>query len=785
MTGGAETVAVVDLLAVNLRSLLARPFSEQLAQFVQPGSRVRPSRVVLIDRARDLTAHTAVFEHVLGARVDIAVLCVAVGELGTDGILHRPDLLARHDKAATLWIGDPEGIAWGLESSIASAVYGVAGGTPYAMPPALLDALSRPAIFDAVVERARPLGAHAAGVGLRAARVEVSGPRFARAWTAALTQLTSADGAWTREPIKRRAASREIGTASTAIRPGGPVHQDLKTAQQSLAQVRSVLETGRGDLPAAVAALAVSLRAAAEDANQVIEACDPHVTSDPEHRQLFAQLGLDTAASAPNTGNPDLELLAETGLHYLGDGGPLPVLADRFDETANRYGVSIRSPYLQRRQQTGIDLLVARLDTFRSVDALRPTPLVAGITGLLSCVTVLCPGSAAAGAGLAVAGFLGAAGWVRHRLSRIGLRRAFRVGLVRHAGAAAAGTALGAVVSALLSWTVWSGTMRFLGGAVAAAVLSFIIAGSWHRRLLGGLRDYLGTEQIGRALDQTAELINFTARTARHMAELNDEVCNYARSLATLVRDIGGALVDRVQSAEDAVGAGAPSVHQAGIDVTASRELSERMSEIDAVVLRDVGDVAAAVFERFAESVRGGGRIAMPEGDAVRGDVDERLADYLKGVENAGVYRRPADCREPEERERQLATLWAQAGSLPDLVWSGVGDSRITQFCTPEDLGFLENDPRQSVLIPFAPRAAERLIGKPAPSGQLLVWTDESRLLGVLRLVPLRPGVVSDDFQAGAGALPSQKPDWDTGLAVSVPGTELSDLSIDDLDEDF
>lgn len=780
---GTDTVAVVDLLTVNLRDFLARRFTDELARFVPPGERRRPSRVLLIDRAEDLTAHAAVFDHVLGAPVNLSVLCLAVGELGEDGLLHRPDLLARHEKAATLWVGDAEGVAWGLETAVASAVYGAAGGTPYAVPPALLDTLRRPAVFDAVIAHADRLGSRAAAPGLRAARVEVSRGRFARALAAALSRLTSDEGTWTKEPIGRRASNQETSNAP-AIRAGGPVHRDLNAAHQALLQLRSTLDSGRGDLPAAVGALAAALRAAAADANAVIEACDPHTTPDPEYRQLFSHLGLDTAAAVQSTGNKDLDVLAETGQEYLAENRPLPVLADRFDETANRYGMSIRSPYLQRRQQIGIDLLIARLETLRAADALLPTPPAMAVTALATCMMVLCPGSAAVGAALGIGGFVGAAGWVRQRLRRIGLAAALPGGFMRHAAAAAVGTVLGAVASAAAGWTLWSGTARFAGGTVGAVVIAALLAAFWHHRNVAGLRAAVGADAIDGAIRQVEDLINDAARTARRRGELNDEVCNYARALGTLVRDVSDVLARRIEADEEIDGA-PPSVLHAGIDTDASRELSERMSGIDAVVLRDIGDIAASTFERFAESARGSGRITMQDGEAVREDLDTRLEDYLDAVESSGVYHRPANCREPEERQRQLAALWSQAGSLPDLVRSEAGDTRITQFCTPEDLSFLETDPRRALLIPFAPRAAERLIGRARTGGRPIVWTDESRLLGVLRLVPLRPGTVTDDFQAGAGAPPTQRPAWDPALAAAaVPAADLAEPSTDELDED-
>ena len=793
VTADVEKVAVVDLLSINIRELLARRFSDQVAQHA-PAEADRgsqpPRRVVLIDRARDLTQHYGVFEHIFGEHVRYTVLCLAVGELTDDGLLHRPDPLAREDEAATLWVGDPEGVAWGMETSVADAVYSGGIAASYPVPPALLDALGRPAVFDEVVSKVKTLSSRTAAVGMRAARVDVSPERFGRALTAALTRFTTSGGAWTKERVKSRArgaqTGREIGPPP--LRAGGRVDQDLRTAQTGLTRAEAVLEAGRGAFPTAVSDLVGALKAVSEDVERAIEACDPLAVPDPAYRQTYSQLGLDTAAARRSAGNPDLDALDVTGLDFLAEHGPLSVLADRYEETANHFGSAVKSSYLARLQRVGLGTQAARLAAFRADAVARPTAVASAFAATVPFATVLCTGSAAGGAAVAVAGFLGASAWVRHRLIRIGLRSSLRAAFARQSAVAGAGTAVGAATSWPLGWALWPGPTRFGIGTAVAVALAVLLGAGWSRLLVGRIRGWLSTEDISNALTQARDLIGDVVRDARWQSERNYEVCNYARVLRTVVSDIRAVLAERVRGSSGDISTEPPPIEQAGIDAAASRRLSERISEVDSVVLMDVGDVVAAVFQHFARAARAGERVSMPDSGVVRDRTGQVLEDYLARVRTTGVHGRPPGCRDVKGRDQLVAGMWGQADSLPDLVSSQATDRRITQFCMPQDLSFLDADPTRAVLVRFAPQSTERLVGEQYRGDTR--WTEESRLLGVLRLVPLRPGVVTNDLVAD-GSAPRRydrypERDEECGRVPVRPGggDELEDFLADDGEED-
>lgn len=775
MTELSAAVAVIDLHTANVRDLSSRRISDLLAGHARGGSgqRTLPSRVILLDRARDLVAHADIVDLVLGAPVDLTLLCVVTGDLDADGMLHRPELLARHEKAATVWLGDRGGVGWGMQSGIASAVYAGADTSPYPVPPALLDVLGWAPVFDAVVAAVRRLPASAAAPGLRAVRAEVSAQRLERAREAAFAALTANEGTWNREPVRVQEKPEASGrfAAARAVIPGGWTDRRLQSAQQRLAEARAVLDTGRGGIGAALTALSEALRAVAQDAYDAIEACDSLTVDDPEYRAALSRLGLEVAAADQSAENPNLDLLVEAGLGFLAEHGALPVLADRLSNTADRYGAPIKEVYHERLRKTGIEDQCARLDAFRDDVAAAPTSPAVGLTGLGALLATLAAGSAGGGAGLALVGTALALYGFRSRLTRLGLGAATRLAAIRLGAASFGGVVLGGLVSLLDGRTTWSGAVWLGIGAAGTTVLGALAVAGWNRMLGRRLRAQLRAGEVGESLDRVKALIEEVVRDERRKGERHYEICDLARVLRTVLLDLTEAFRDYRPPAGLPDDPGSPA-EQAGIDLAASRQLTEQLSEIDAVVLGDLGDVAAGVFEHFVETSRVNRRISMPEPGAVKTEADSRLDAYFTAVAESGVHGRPRDCRDPEGRDRLTAQLWGQAGRLPEFFWCEATDPRITQFCAPEDLGLLEIEPGTARMVRFAPRAAAHLTGgerRTERSSSTLVLTEESRLLGVLRLVPLRIGVVSDDLHTDGSAPSLGRPDWIPQGALTPP----------------
>lgn len=790
---GTRPVVTLDLSAVDLADLLSRRFHETLAQLLPTAaeaSGIAPWRVVFIDRARDIAAHALVFEHALSARLDVRALCLVTGELGADGQLHRPDLLARHENAGTLWIGDADGVAWGMETSTAADVYSSPVTTAYAAPSALLEALQRPEVFDAVLTAVRALPSAAAGPGLRAVRAEVAPDRLERGVAAAVAHLTARDGTWTREPVPLDVGQPgEYAGGQAIIRPGGKIDTHYVDATGRLRAVRTVLDQGRGNLAAAAAELRSALVDLIGDAESVIEHADPRL-GPAVYRVAFDQLGLETAAAARGNANPALDVLAAVGADFFAHRGPLLVLADRLRVVAGRFAKPPREIYEAELAATGIAGSRDRLGALGSdPDLLRsPTALASSFTAAAG--TALLPGSAPAGVAVAAVFGVGVLVWQRARLARLGLAAVFRGQALRQGATTLAGAALGAAASWLAGWTLWSGPTRFAAGTAGAAVPAVLLAVVSRRLLTAELRRAVGVNRIGDAVEKVKGLIEKVARAGRWTAERRSEVYDFARVLAAIVDELEEAL-GALHPAATLVPGGGAAPEPAGIDAAATARLREQISEVDVVLLGDLSDVTAVVFERYAAKARTSHGIAMPIAGEVEREAAGRFAAYLGFAARVGVHRAPQECRDLAVREQLVAGLWGQAGHLPDLIWAEAADDRITQFCEPEDLDFLEVDPGVARLVRFAPRAAESLVGRaqrPDRPATAIEWTDDSRLLGVIRLVPLRAGVISDDVQpAYPGSVELGVPVWEpAGEPVLVPEDHSEpDFADDDDAEDL
>ncbi|MEZ0113853.1 hypothetical protein ABH920_007887 [Catenulispora sp. EB89] len=789
-----QEVALIDLTSTDIRALLARRFSDTLADLAggaHSGTGTAQVLLLVVDRARDLTQHAPVYEHIFSANIDVPVVCVALGPMGADGILHRPDLLGRHEKTATLWLADAQGVAWGMETSVASAVHGGAGsGRVAATPPALLDALRRPEVFRAVIEAAGGMPARAASPGLRAVRAQISADRFHSGVAAALARLTRQDGSWTRKPVALRVADPAVGGAAgpAVIRIGGRVDKHYQAAHEAALEARAVVDQWHGDLPATMRRAAQALRALSADAEEVIDLIDPRDTPDPEYRAGFELLGLETAAAPPAGPNPALEELAAAGFASFDERGALPVLADRLRAVADRFGGDAREQYRRRLRPEEVEATAARMENVGPVSVGRWTPGLSYLLALCAALAgVLCIGSTVPAAAVTLAAGWGAAAWYGSRMRRIGLgvvavRQTVLLGAAVTVGAAA-GT--GAMVG-----SGWSGLPGALGIALGVAIdllLVGIVSQTWTRLLIANMRRHTTVVGLGVMVDQVRAVIEEVARVGRRAAERQYEVCDYARVLAAVVGDIGKEL-EAGPEPDPQDGSAPPAADLAGIDAVTSQQLQAQISEVDEIVLGDLSDAAAAAFAVFADPARRR-PIRMPaEGEAGTA-MAERLDDYLRHVERSGVHHPPPWCRDPEGRARLLDRLWGRSGNLAELTRSDARDVRLTQFCAPEDLRWLESDAAAARLVRFAPQAAESVVAWTSAGAErhppTTVWTEDGRLLGVLRLVPLRAGVVADDLQAEGQAPPS----WEPGrwAAEDSGAPDLDDALLDDdpLDEDL
>ena len=69
-------------------------------------------------------------------------------------------------------------------------------------------------------------------------------------------------------------------------------------------------------------------------------------------------------------------------------------------------------------------------------------------------------------------------------------------------------------------------------------------------------------------------------------------------------------------------------------------------------------------------------------------------------------------------------------------------DESFRQLCSPEQLLMLSGEPHMARLVRFAPDSARPFLGKPASTEDVVAWTADGDIVGTIRLVPLKAGLL-------------------------------------------
>jgi hypothetical protein len=111
-------------------------------------------RALVVDTVEGLSSHDLLFERIGASRQVEAMLVVAVGSLGLDSALVVPATLQREGGPVVLWVGDPVGSRWQLGAVTASRL---PTSVPEEALERLLGVLEVPEIFRAVVHQPSPM----------------------------------------------------------------------------------------------------------------------------------------------------------------------------------------------------------------------------------------------------------------------------------------------------------------------------------------------------------------------------------------------------------------------------------------------------------------------------------------------------------------------------------------------------------------------------------------------------------------------------------------------------
>lgn len=180
------------------------------------------------------------------------------------------------------------------------------------------------------------------------------------------------------------------------------------------------------------------------------------------------------------------------------------------------------------------------------------------------------------------------------------------------------------------------------------------------------------------------------------------------------------------------------------------RETAEGGPELVATLTSDLADAAMEAMRSYWGAVERGqaGTLAATR---IEGRVAELLSTARRHLRHNGVLAAPPFPTARRTRPAPANLLGTDPQGLAGLVGAETDRQAVVQLSSPEQGALLSRDPAAAVWIRFAPLAVRdeaekvwRTNGSGRPED--VEWTSSGRYAGLLRLTPLRPGVV-DTFR--------------------------------------
>ncbi|MGW5064711.1 hypothetical protein ACWEQJ_01085 [Streptomyces cyaneofuscatus] len=176
------------------------------------------------------------------------------------------------------------------------------------------------------------------------------------------------------------------------------------------------------------------------------------------------------------------------------------------------------------------------------------------------------------------------------------------------------------------------------------------------------------------------------------------------------------------------------------------REIGEGGPDLVATLAGDLRATVMVAMKPYWGAVERGQAGAL----AVR-RTEERVRDVLSDARHHlwhnGVLAPPRHPAEHRARTSAAGLLGTDSLKVAELMGQDADGQAVVQLSSPEQGSLLSRDPEAARWIPFAPRTLQGEVetawhksGSPPPDGAL--WTSSGRYAGLIRLTPLRMGVV-------------------------------------------
>ncbi|WP_043619031.1 hypothetical protein [Nonomuraea candida] len=253
------------------------------------------------------------------------------------------------------------------------------------------------------------------------------------------------------------------------------------------------------------------------------------------------------------------------------------------------------------------------------------------------------------------------------------------------------------------------------------------------RRSRAWWREQLALGPARTALDGLRALLERVAASEWMLGRARTHTSDAARTLAAALSEICGqvsaTLTDWSKAEAGQAEAGA------ALDEEVTVRLRDRGGQLREVIAGDLTDAVTGWLEPGWTSLEHGDYRDVQLGLERR--VDETLRQYRYHLTHRGVQERPEFGTADTGRQELVDAVWRQSQQVMRALRAQPG-GQMLQLCGDRDLSLLL---RQAYAVRFAPRAVR---GQGNPPG--VVWTRSGQYAGTLRLVPLRPGTVEENW---------------------------------------
>ncbi|NJP96759.1 hypothetical protein HCN51_46290 [Nonomuraea sp. FMUSA5-5] len=258
------------------------------------------------------------------------------------------------------------------------------------------------------------------------------------------------------------------------------------------------------------------------------------------------------------------------------------------------------------------------------------------------------------------------------------------------------------------------------------------------RRSRASWREQLALGPARTALDELRSLLERVAASEWALGQARVHTSDAARTVAAALAEIC-AQVSATLTEWSRTEAGQAAASPA-LDEEVTVRLRDRGGQLREVITGDLLDAVTGWLDPGWPALEHGDYRDVQTGLERR--VDETLRQYRYHLAHRGVQEKPEFGTADAGRQELVDAVWRQSQQVVRALQAPPG-GQMLQLCGDRDLSLLL---RQAYAVRFAPRAVR---GQGNPSG--VVWTRSGQYAGTLRLVPLRPGTVEENW-SGDGA---------------------------------